>query len=409
MWRISGEIKGYPWGSTSAIPAFAGWEESGNPIAEVWYGAHALTSSRVLKNFPEGDTQGTESSLGTLREIIAADPHRVLGSDVVNRFGENLPYLLKLIAPATPLSLQVHPSKDRASQMFDLESDAGIPLEHPRRRYRDSNHKPELIYALSRFEAVAGFRAPRRAMEILAGIEAPLAQRVSRQLRSKPGSAGIRAAVSGLLSPHTRPSAEDVDQVVQACVQRLQDGISPSLRVDRVVANLGSAYPGDPGIIVAALMNPVTLHPGEVLFIPAGGIHAYLSGLGVELMANSDNVLRAGLTAKHVDVEELLACLDYVAAPPTRIAAERITDSTAVFYAPVDDFELSVSTLDGSVTRLPGRDSRICLCVEGEITLGHRPSAQDVVLKPAQAVFVSADEGPLYGQGTGILMQADVP
>jgi mannose-6-phosphate isomerase len=278
----------------------------------------------------------------------------------------------------------------------------------PERSYRDDNHKPELVYALSRLDAMVGFRAPRRAAELLADLDTPLAADLHALLAADPTSAGVRTAFEWLLQPETRPGAADVAKFAEACARRLADG-SPSPRTDRTVMRLAAAYPGDPGAVTSVLLNPVTLNRGEALFIPAGTVHAYLQGVGVEIMANSDNVLRAGLTSKHVDVVELLDNVDCIAAPPIRIAAERVFTSTRIFYAPVDDFELSVTRLtDDGPTRLPGRGPRILLCLEGEVEIGTH-DRETVLLTRGQSLFVPASDGALIGTGDGTLVQADVP
>jgi mannose-6-phosphate isomerase len=264
------------------------------------------------------------------------------------------------------------------------------------------------VFALTRFEALSGFRAPRRAAELLAGLEAPLAKELLGVLTAQPTSDGILAAFTQLLDPSTRPSVDEVDDVARACEARLRAG-SPSPRADRTVVVLARAYPGDPGVVTSLLLNPVTLQPGDAMFVPAGGVHAYLSGLGVEIMASSDNVLRAGLTPKHVDVDELLRNVDYVAAPPIRIAPERFHGATRVFYAPVDDFELSLTeTSDDTVHPLPGRGPRILLCLAGEMTLSAGDGSR-LTLARGQAAFAPASDGPLTVCGAGTLVQADVP
>jgi mannose-6-phosphate isomerase len=255
---------------------------------------------------------------------------------------------------------------------------------------------------------MCGFRAPRRAAELLEGLDAPLAKELHDVLVAQPTAAGIEAAFTRLLRPETRPDTAAVQGVVDACAARLEAG-SPSPRADRTVVRLARSYPGDPGIVTSLLLNPVTLHPGDALFVPAGGVHAYLQGLGVEIMASSDNVLRAGLTPKHVDVDELLRNVDYVAAPPIRIAPERFHGATRVFYAPVDDFELSVTELiDDDRHPLPGRGPRILLCLEGGMTVT-AGSGESLALVRGQAAFVPASDGALTVQGQGRLVQADVP
>ncbi len=397
MRRITGVRRDYAWGTTSAIPELLNLPADGEPFAEVWFGAHLSGPSPVVSG-PGAD----------LAELISDDPDRYLGQDVVARFGPQLPYLLKVLSAQDPLSLQVHPNLDQARDGFAADERAAIPLDAPHRNYPDANHKPELVFALTKFEGLCGFRAPRRAAELLVGLDAPLAQELGEILRTNPDAAGVRAAFSRILHPDTRATAGEVEQVVAACAARAANG-SPSPRTDRIVQLLARHYPGDPGVVTSLLLNPVTLQPGDALFVPAGCVHAYLSGTGVEVMASSDNVLRAGLTPKHVDVAELLKLVDCVAAPPIRIAPEVFYGATRVFYAPVDDFELSVTTLaaaDGEQP-LPGRGPRILLCLEGAIEF--RTASGTLSLERGQAVFVSSEAGPLFGRGTGTVVQADVP
>lgn len=400
MFRIRSAAQSYAWGSPTAIPELLGVPATGDPVAEAWFGSHHAGPSLV-----DG---ADDAPARTLSEAIAGDPRRALGEDVVARFGARLPYLLKVIAADTPLSLQVHPNLAAAAEGFDREDAAGIPVDAPHRNYRDRNHKPELVYALTRFEAVCGFRAPRRAAELMVGLDAPLAKELHDLLFAQRDARGIEAAFTQLLDPATRPGPDEVQQVVDACARRLADG-SPSPRADRTVVRLAEAYPGDPGVVTSLLLNPVTLHPGEALFVPAGGVHAYLRGVGVEIMASSDNVLRAGLTPKHVDVAELLRNVDYVAAPPIRIAPERFHGATRVYYAPVDDFELSITSVeDAGAHPLPGRGPRVLLCLEGEATV-RAASGGSVALRRGDAAFVPASDGTLEVEGCARLVQADVP
>lgn len=370
----------------------------GSPVAEAWFGAHASDPSTV---------QTTDGWI-TLEDLVASDPHAHLGPDIASRFASRLPYLLKIVAADAPLSLQVHPSLERARAGFDKEESAGISATAPARNYRDRNHKPELVYALTRFDAMVGFRAPRRAAELLSDLDAPLAHELHAILTADPSPIGVRSAFEWLLAPDTRPGPADVAKFAEACQRRLHDA-SPSPRTDRTVIRLAEAYPGDPGAVTSVLLNPVTLQPGEALFVPTGTVHAYLQGVGVEIMANSDNVLRAGLTGKHVDVAELLRNVDCVAAPPIRIAPERVFTSTRIYYAPVEDFELSVTRLtDDGVVKIPGRGPRILLCLEGEVEVA-TAATDTMVLRRGQAVFVPATEGPLTASGDAVIVQADVP
>ncbi len=398
MHRLTHAAQHYAWGSPTAIPELLRVPADGRPLAEAWFGAHpSAPATLVLPDGPVG-----------LDAVVAADPPAALGEDVVARFGPTLPYLMKLIAADRPLSLQVHPDRDLARAGFAAEDAAGIPLDAADRSYKDTNHKPELVYALTRFEAMAGFRAPRRAGELFTGLDAPLARRLRARLAADPSVGGIRTVFHALLDPAARPDPEAVAAVAAACAARLAAG-SPSPRADRTVVRLQAAYPGDPGVITSLLLNPVTLEPGDALFVPAGAVHAYLSGLAVEIQASSDNVLRAGLTPKHVDVAELLRAVDYVAAPPIRIAPERFHGATVVYYAPVDDFELSVTTVTDDATHpLPGRGPRILLCLAGTATVATSEDGT-LTLTQGQAAFVPASDGRLTITGQGTVVQADVP
>ena len=411
MLELRGRARPYQWGSTSAIPGLLGKPPAEGPVAEVWLGAHPDDPASVgvgtsivddSQLYPSRVPPGPPSQ--SLAEWIAQDPEAALGESVVERYGTSLPYLLKVIAPAEPLSLQVHPAIEQAEEGFAAEEAAGVPRSAPNRNYKDRNHKPELAYALTTFEALAGFRARRRIGEVLKGLDAPLAQR----LRAVLGMGGVRGAFEYLVREQTRPSPEEVAEVAEACAAR-PAADSPSARADRVAAMLSERHPGDPGVVASLLMNPVTLNPGEALFLSAGTVHAYLSGVAVEIMAASDNVLRAGLTHKHVDVPELLAVLNSSASPPTRIAPERVNAAVSTFYAPVDDFELSEIRLRDANTRVRvrGIGPRTVLCLQGAAQLEAGGRVRSVIA--GQAVFVPASDGRLTMRGIGHLVQAAVP
>lgn len=394
MLRLSGAVKDYAWGSPHAISDFTGIDFGGQRVAELWFGAH--NGARTL------------AGGRPLSEIISADPAGILGADVAARFDGALPFLLKVIAPDQPLSLQVHPGKELAEAGFQAEEEAGIPLDSPRRNYRDRNHKPEMIFALTPFEAFAGFRAPRRAIEVLDNLNAPLAREMLEILRTHPGYRGLRAVARKLLAPLDEERRIQIEAVITACQDRLDRGTSPSLRVDRQAVALARTYPSDPGAVLSLLLNPVTLRAGEALFIPTGAVHAYVSGLGIEVMSSSDNVLRAGLTPKHIDAGEALRCMDFHGAPPVRIAPEMNGRGTGIYYAPVDDFELSVSEITGGEwIPIPGFGPRILLGVSGDLEIGVGGEVETI--STGQAIFVSAAEGTVRVRGNGKLVQAGVP
>ena len=401
MHRIDGFIQQYAWGSTHALHDLVGVTPDGSRWAELWLGAHPLAPSPVAG-----------SGMG-LDRFIAQHPRHHLGEQVMRAFGDSLPFLLKVIAPDQPLSLQVHPTREHAQESFAAEGAAGLALDSPERNYRDDNHKPEMVLALEPFEALCGFRTPRKALGLVENLDSALAQSVRQLLHDYPSAQGMRAAFRRLVTPAMRPDPGLVEQLAEACQARLAAGDSPSPRIDRAVAMLHEKFPGDPGVAAALLMNPVSLQPGEAMFVPAGIIHSYLSGLAVEIMAASDNVLRAGLTPKKVDADELLQCVSVKAAPPIRIAPEKLTDHTRAYFAPIDDFELSVTQLDARAASfrpahvIPGSGPRILLCLAGDILVESSTGRQR--MRRGDAVFVPAAADSVKAGGHGTLIQASVP
>ena len=315
MERLIGWTKADAWGSTNAIPEFLGAAAGDDPVSEVWFGAH-----------PDGPTLLTDGH--TLAEHIGEDPKRALGGGLLYAFGPTLPYLAKIIAPAQTLSLQVHPTKEIAREGYLREEVLGIERTDTRRVYRDMNHKPEMIYALTEFSALVGFRVPRKARQLLVGLEGELADRLRHRLKLSTVRGGLRSLATWLFDEDSPATPERVEEFVAACRSRLASGTSPSPRTDELVSVLGEKHPGDPGIIVAFLMNPVSLRPGEAVYIPPRQIHAYQSGLGIEVMASSDNVVRAGLTRKYVDSAQLVEITEFSALPPVRVAPEHPSATT---------------------------------------------------------------------------------
>lgn len=398
MYRLTPALRHYDWGSTTAIPEILGREADGRAVAEAWFGAHAQGSSLVEhRDFPTL----------TLSQVVATDPRGLLGDDVVERFGAELPFLLKLIAPVAPLSLQVHPSLEQAAVGWVREERSGVAADAAGRTYRDTNHKPEMLYALTTFEALSGFRTPRRAIEIFAGLEAPLIAKTVERLQYGHSAQGVRSAFEYVLLG-ARDRDADVAAVVEQIAQRLAEGRSPSLHADEIALEIAHEHPGDRGVLASLLLNPVTLRPGEAMFVPAGAVHAYVSGVGVEVMASSDNVVRAAMTRKHVDARALLDIVDVRPAPPIRLAPEHARTGVEVFYAPVEDFELAVITVTGPdvPVAIDGGGPRIVLAIEGEleICLGDRVET----LQRGAAVFLADGEDPVV-RGHGRLVRAGVP
>ncbi|MZD08845.1 mannose-6-phosphate isomerase, class I [Streptomyces sp. SID5785] len=381
MDRLTNTVRPYAWGSTTAIAHLVGAEPTGEPQAEMWMGAHP------------GAPSGT--GRGPLNEVIDADPERELGAAAVARFGPRLPFLLKLLAAGAPLSLQVHPDLRQAQEGYAAEERAGVPIDAPHRNYKDANHKPELICALTEFDGLCGFRTPEDAARLLEGLGVDSLKPYADLLRAHPEEAALREVLTAVLGADPAEMAHTVTEAT-AAAQRLGGDYAP-------YAGIAHHYPGDPGVIAAMLLNFVRLQPGEALFLGAGVPHAYLDGLGVEIMANSDNVLRCGLTPKHVDVPELLRIVRFEATDPGVLRPEASPDGEEVYDTPIDEFRLSRFVLPASSGRhdLTAPTPQILLCTAGTVRAG------ELELTPGQSAFVPAGEKAEVS-GTGTIFRATV-
>ncbi|GHE69705.1 mannose-6-phosphate isomerase, class I [Streptomyces spiralis] len=375
MDRLDNAIRPYAWGSTTAIPHLLGVEPSGEPQAEMWMGAHPGAPSRTTR--------------GTLVEVIESDPKRELGAEAVAKFGPHLPFLLKILAAGAPLSLQVHPDLRQAQEGYADEQRRGIPVDAPHRNYKDANHKPELICALTEFDGLCGFRTPAEAADLLAALDVDSLKPYVDLLHAHPEEAALREVLTAILTADREEMTHTVAEAAAACA-RLGGDHAP-------YAGIAHHYPGDPGVLAAILLNHVRLQPGEALFLGAGIPHAYLSGLGVEIMANSDNVLRCGLTPKHVDVPELLRVVRFEAGDPGVLRPEAAPDGEEVYETPIDEFRLSRYVLPEGTTAhdLTLRTPQILLCTAGSVHVGEHE------LTAGQSVFVpAAEKTEVSGAGT---------
>jgi mannose-6-phosphate isomerase len=367
----------YAWGSRTAIAELLGTTASGRPEAELWLGSHPGSPAVLVSPREAGGT-------GTLDGITT------------------LPFLLKVLAADSPLSLQAHPSPAQAIDGFARENSAGIPLDSPSRNYKDDRHKPELIFAVSdEFSALCGFRSVAATRELLlAEPEFAADPTVANLLDRLVDDASLPSTFEWLIAREA-----GVDELVARVVELASKTASTRREFETVVA-LSLAFPGDPGIVISLLLNHVVLRSGEVLYLPAGNIHAYLRGVGIELMAASDNVLRGGLTVKHVDVDELLTVLDFRPYPAAPLAPITLGPHAELFAPPVSDFALAVFTptaADDSVAFGPAGPS-IALCTDGELTV--EGSGGKFSLAQGDAVYISADEGELSISGAGTMFLA---
>ncbi|WP_435283141.1 mannose-6-phosphate isomerase, class I [Streptomyces koelreuteriae] len=381
MDRLDNTIRPYAWGSPTAIPNLLGVEPTGEPQAEMWMGAHPGAPSRTGR--------------GTLVEVVDAAPEKELGPDAVAKFGPRLPFLLKILAAGAPLSLQVHPDLAQAKEGYADEERRGIPVDAPHRNYKDANHKPELICALTEFDGLCGFRDPLEAAGLLDDLGVDSLKPYVDLLHAHPEDAALREVLTAILTADPDEMSRTVEEAAAAC-DRLGGAYAP-------YADIAHHYPGDPGVIAAMLLNHVRLQPGEALYLGAGVPHAYLQGLGVEIMANSDNVLRCGLTPKHVDVPELLRIVHFRAGDPGVLRPAASPDGEEVYETPIDEFRLSRYVLPeaGATHDLTRPTPQILLCTAGSLRAGEHD------LTPGRSVFVAAGEKAEVS-GTGTLFRATV-
>jgi mannose-6-phosphate isomerase len=394
LYEIENVLRNYAWGSTTAIASLLGRPESGGPEAELWIGAH--TDSPSVAHVPE---DGTDTPLDAL---IASDPAHFLGTESVARFGPRLPFLAKILAAAQPLSLQVHPSLEQARAGFTRENAEGVAADAPHRNYRDDNHKPEMIFALTPFEALCGFRPPAETRKLLLHVASAFesvdaqAPAVIAALLDDLGDgdegAGLRKAFERLITGG-EAVAEATTQVVAALLAR--GPLAPYEAELGTAISLNEKYPGDPGVLISLLLNRISLQPGESVYLPAGNVHAYLHGLGVEVMASSDNVLRGGLTPKFVDVPELLRTIDFHPVAVPMLNAEKTVLDQELYRPPFEEFQLQRIELgpnDGPVP-LAQSGAAVVIVVAGDVYLDSPKG--DLQLSRGGSAFLAAAEAPV--------------
>lgn len=381
MQKLINSLQHYAWGSKTALTELYGIANPDNlPMAELWMGAHPKSSSQV-------DVNGRIQSL---REVIAAEPSRLLGAKVASRFGE-LPFLFKVLCADQPLSIQVHPSKTAAEAGFARENAAGIDIAAAERNYKDANHKPELVYALTPFLAINGFRELHEIVSLLQPV------------------AGAHPAIAHFLQ---HADADNLAKLFASLLSLQGEAKALALGVLKAALNsqhgqpwdtiksIAAFYPDDSGLFSPLLLNVVELQPGEAMFLFAETPHAYLQGVALEVMANSDNVLRAGLTPKYIDIPELLANVKFTASPFSQLLNRpQVNGNRLDFAIPVDDFAFSIYHLSGELTQISQQSAAILFCIEGQTVISN--GQQQQVLQPGESCFIAADESPLTISGNG--------
>lgn len=404
MFKILPEPMYYDWGNSRLVNEFFGSQiEPPLTLAELWMGTHPRGPSRLAL---PGPTPGFGRALSTgqnLRDLVAAFPGDSLGH-ASTVWGGELPFLLKILSAGKALSIQVHPSKEQAAAGFDREDRAGIPLGAPYRNYKDRNHKPECILALSEFWALSGFREPEQVLDLLAPVRDAISQAYSELGQSgRPAAQRLEGFLKRLLNTPPDLMADAFSRLLEHARASQDEGADPH----RWFLVLNSQFPGDPGCLAAYYLNILRLEPGQVLVMKSGLLHAYLAGIGVELMANSDNVLRAGCTSKHVDVAELAAITEFAPGMPDL----RVSALGQWFDSGFPEFRFLRGTgADGDSLNSPAEGNpRIVLCISGRLTLEYVDQgaeraaglettpgwAKKVALDRGQAVFIPAAAGKI--------------
>ena len=384
MQKLINSVQNYAWGSKTALTDLYGIANPNNlPMAELWMGAHPKSSSKIE------DASGQARSL---RDVIDADKAALLGDKVAQRFGE-LPFLFKVLCADQPLSIQVHPNKQASEIGFAKENAAGIPLDAAERNYKDPNHKPELVFALTPFLAMNAFREFSEIISLLQPVAG--ANNAIAHFLENPNADALSQLFASLLNMQGEEKSHAL-AVLKAALDSQQGEPWETIRL------IAQFYPDDSGLFSPLLLNVVKLNPGEAMFLFAETPHAYLQGVALEVMANSDNVLRAGLTPKYIDIPELVANVKFVAKPAAELLTQPVKNGAELdFPIPVEDFAFSLHDLSQTETTIAQESAAILFCVEGEATL-HK-GEQHLVLKPGESAFVAANESPVSVSGTGRL------
>lgn len=383
MEHLRGTMVHYPWGTFERLHELLGTTPDGRPLAEFWLGAHPLAPSAL------------ESA--TLDSVLAARPH-LLGEQSVAEFGHQLPFLMKVLSARHPLSLQAHPNRLQAEEGYAAEQRAGVPLNAPHRTYKDAWPKPEIMIALEEFHSLTGFRDPARTALLFHSLRAgPDVDHLMAPLTARGGEAGLQEVFLEFLA--LDEDRRDVVDAVLAAAVANRDEPGELGDLARTALELDDVFPRDPGILAALLMNRVILAPGEALYIPSGQMHAHLRGTGIEVMASSDNVLRGGLTTKHIAVDELLRVVDFSWGEPEILTGTET--SPGIFDYPTHCHEFDVWRIEvGDPVTLPNPiGARIALVTSGDVTLDDGRHTLELV--SGDSVFLPADNPPVTAFGAG--------
>ena len=387
VFKLKNTIKNYDWGSPDWIPKLLDEiNEEKIPFAELWMGVHPEGPSEIISQ------DGTESF--PLPALIAEDPPLYLGEEGARNFG-SLPFLFKILAAAKPLSIQAHPNSTQAREGWERENRYGIDHKSPSRNYKDPNHKPEILCALSPFTVMVGFRQKdeikslledflENTHSLLKAAMAPLFYALEE----------AENPLKAFLLRLFQLPLEVIEALGNHAAHRINDKEQEEIKNEWMyIADFAEKYPGDPAIIAPLYLNLIDLNPGEAIYLPAGILHSYIYGLGIELMANSDNVLRGGLTSKHMDLDELFNIINFNSYIPSII--KETGDS--FFHYPVPCQEFSLSVIHGGELVYPETGPSIVLVTRGELSI--RGKGHEILLKKGESAFIAVGNGDLIFDG----------
>ncbi len=394
---LKNSVQNYAWGSTTAIQELLGQEvDKGKPAAELWLGAHPKAPSMVK----------LEEGYGSLADIIKQNPEELLGRTVAEKFNNSLPYLFKILAAAKPLSIQAHPSLKQAKEGFKSENMQNIPLNAPDRNYRDENHKPECICALTQFWALNGFRKIADIISLMDKLGVKGMDDELNHLKRSPDSDGLKNFFKSIMSMNLKRS----ELIVADAAARAEKNTDNN-PVFKWIVKLNKEYPADMGVFSPVFLNLILLEPGQAMFLPAGELHAYLKGVGIELMANSDNVLRGGLTPKHVDVPELLKVLNFKEREVEILTPVYISECESFYKSQAEEFILSyISVTDGKEYISPEKRSiEILICCSGKALFTEPGREYSLEVSKGLSVVIPSAVARYDIKGDAVFYKASVP
>ncbi|EGR4673502.1 mannose-6-phosphate isomerase, class I [Vibrio parahaemolyticus] len=365
IYTLNNPVKNFPWGSRTAIRDYFGFDNSNlEHQAEIWMGAHPSASSSISQ-------AGVDVSLC---DVISNNPDYWLGKETKENFS-SLPFLMKVLAAEEPLSIQVHPSKKAAELGFAKENEQGIPLDAANRNYKDANHKPELVYALTPYLAMNGFREFAQIVANFDAIDLPVLEDVFQPFKQDPNPLTLAEFFAAILTLKGELKAQAISQLLNALKAIDKDHFA--YQASLLISRFSHLYPEDVGLFAPLFLNVIELQPGEAMFLYAETPHAYIHGLGVEVMANSDNVLRAGLTPKYIDVEELVANTKFESIQYTDLILKGSVDfGCTTFNVPVDDFNVDILTKTRACVDVFSPE--IILCIQGKVCFSYEGNLLEI-------------------------------